>query len=94
MWWYRRGNSGGSLLPEEKKANMWHGRGNGGGSWPPAFPRSPDRPLKQIKFLESLPEVGLPVLPVLTSFLILTPYESNFNSSHNTNPDKKNPIIH
>ena len=36
----RRGNSGGSWLPEEKKANMWHGRGNGSGSWPPAFPRS------------------------------------------------------
>ena len=40
MWWYRRGNSGGSWLPEEKKANMWPGRGNSGGSWPPAFPRS------------------------------------------------------
>ena len=39
MWWYGRGNSGGSWLPEEKKANMWHGRGNSGGSWPPAFPR-------------------------------------------------------
>ena len=38
MWWYGRGNSGGSWLPEEKKANMWHGRGNGGRSWPPAFP--------------------------------------------------------
>ena len=25
------GNSGGSWLPEEKKANMWHGRGNSGG---------------------------------------------------------------
>ena len=32
MWWYGRGNSGGSWLPEEKKANMWHGRGNSGGS--------------------------------------------------------------
>ena len=40
MWWYGRGNSGGSWLPEEKKANMWPGRGNSGGSWPPAFPRS------------------------------------------------------
>ena len=38
MLWYRRGNSGGSWLPEEKKANFWHGRGNSGGSWPPAFP--------------------------------------------------------
>ena len=38
LWWYGRGNSGGSWLPEEKKANMWHGRGNSGGSWPPAFP--------------------------------------------------------
>ena len=41
MWWYGRGNSGGSRLPEKKKANMWHGRGNSGGSWPPAFLRSP-----------------------------------------------------
>ena len=40
MWWPGRGNSGGSWLPEEKKANMWPGRGNSGGSWPPAFPRS------------------------------------------------------
>ena len=40
MWWYGRGNSGGSWLPEEKKANMWPGRGNSGGSWPPAFLRS------------------------------------------------------
>ena len=40
MWCYVRGNSGGSWLPEEKKANVWHGRGNSGGSWPPAFPRS------------------------------------------------------
>ena len=38
MWWPGRGNSGGSWLPEEKKANMWPGRGNSGGSWPPAFP--------------------------------------------------------
>ena len=40
MWWYGRGKSGGSWLPEEKKANMWYGRGNSGGSWPPAFLRS------------------------------------------------------
>ena len=40
MWWPGRGNSGGSWLPEEKKANMWPGRGNSGGSWPPAIPRS------------------------------------------------------
>ena len=40
MWWNGRGNSGGSWLPEEKKANMWPGRGNSGGSWPSAFPRS------------------------------------------------------
>ena len=32
MWWYERENSGGSLLPEEKKAKMWPGRGNSGGS--------------------------------------------------------------
>ena len=25
MWWYGRGISGGSWLPEEKKANMWQG---------------------------------------------------------------------
>ena len=49
---------------------------------------SPNHPLKQIKLLESLPETSQPVLP-LTSFLILTPYESNFNSSYNTNPDQK-----
>ena len=42
MWWYGRGNGGGSWLQEEKKANMWHGRGNSDGSWPPAFPRSLD----------------------------------------------------
>ena len=41
MWWYGRGNSGGSWLQEEKKANMWRGRGNSDGAWPPAFPRSP-----------------------------------------------------
>ena len=35
MWWYGRGSSGGSWLPEEKKANMWPGMGNRGGSWPP-----------------------------------------------------------
>ena len=40
MWWHGRENSGGSWLPEEKKANMWPGRGNSGGSWPPAFPCS------------------------------------------------------
>ena len=40
MWWYGRGNSCGSWLPEEKKANMWPGKGSSGGSWPPAFPRS------------------------------------------------------
>ena len=40
MWWYGRGNSCGSWLPEEEKANMWHRRGNSGGSWPPAFPHS------------------------------------------------------
>ena len=35
-----RGNSGGSWLPENKKANMWHRRGNSGGAWPPAYPCS------------------------------------------------------
>ena len=40
MWWPGRGNSGGSWLPEERKANMWHWRGISGASWPPAFPRS------------------------------------------------------
>ena len=52
MWWYERGKSGGSWLPEEKKANMWHGRGNSGGSWPPAFPRS----YGTIKLDELVPE--------------------------------------
>ena len=32
MWGYGRGYSGGSWLPEEKKANMWPGRGNSGDS--------------------------------------------------------------
>ena len=45
MWWYGRGNSDGSWLPEEKKANMWPGRGNSGGSWPPALSRSLDMKL-------------------------------------------------
>ena len=48
MWWYGRGNSGGSWLPEEKKANMWPGRGNSGGSWPPAFPRSSEQMYKKL----------------------------------------------
>ena len=43
MWWYGRGNSSGSWLPEKKKANMWPGRGNSGGSLPSAFPRSYNR---------------------------------------------------
>ena len=42
MWWHGRGNSGGSWLPETKKANMLHRWGNSSGSWPPAFP--PARP--------------------------------------------------
>ena len=52
MWWYGRGNSGGSWLPEEKKANMWPGRGNSGGAWTPVFPRSYIWKRK-INFLES-----------------------------------------
>ena len=40
MWWHGRGKSGGSCLPEDKKANMWYGREKSGGSWAPAFPRS------------------------------------------------------
>jgi len=28
MWWYGRGYSDGSWIPEGKKANMWPGRGN------------------------------------------------------------------
>ena len=43
MWWFGKGNSGGSWLPKEKKANMWPERGNSGGSWPPAFPRSSEK---------------------------------------------------
>ena len=54
MWWYGRGNSGGSWLPEEKKANMWHGRGNSGGSWPPAFPCSPHKIVFVSKYLANL----------------------------------------
>jgi len=42
MWWYGRGNSGGSWLLEEKKGNVTR-KGNRGGSWPPFFPRSWDR---------------------------------------------------
>ena len=48
----------------------------------------PNQPLKQIKLLDPLPHAGQLVLP-LKSFLILTPYESNFNSSYRSNPDKK-----
>ena len=61
MWWYGRENSGGSWLPEEKKANMWDGRGNSGGSWLPAFPariaQDPD-PLdpQHLGFLDPDPE--------------------------------------
>jgi len=40
MWWYGRGNSGDSRLPEKKIANMRPGRGNSGGSWPSTFPHS------------------------------------------------------
>jgi len=39
MWWYERGNSGDSWLPEEKKANIKPGRGISGSSRPTAFPR-------------------------------------------------------
>ena len=46
MWWYGRGYTGGSWLPEEKKANMWPRTGKSGGSWPPAFPRSCGRLLE------------------------------------------------
>jgi len=53
MWWYGRGNSGGSWMPEEIKANMWHGRRNSGGSWPPAFPRSPS-PIFSLPFSKLL----------------------------------------
>ena len=48
----------------------------------------PFSPMKQIKLLEQLPDAGQPIIP-LTSFLILTPYESNFNSSYANNPDQK-----
>ena len=60
MWWYGRGNSGGSLLPEEKKANMWRGRGNSGGSWPPAPPpRSYYMPISGCTVVQPI------ILPVL-----------------------------
>ncbi len=48
----------------------------------------PFNPMKQIKLLEQLPDAGQPIIP-LTSFLILTPYESNFNSSYKSNSDQK-----
>ena len=54
MWWYGRGNNGGSWLPEEKKANMWHGRGNSGGSWPPASPRSQEISESTLSNIEKL----------------------------------------
>ena len=67
MWWYGRGNSGGSWLPEEKKANMWPGRGKGGGSWPPAFPRSSDIGVsgKKLFITFSMSKPNLPPLPYL-----------------------------
>jgi len=77
MWWYGRGNSGGSWLPEEKKANMWHervnsggswrhGRGNCGGSWPPVFPRSTKPPSPSFSGLIPLP-TNLPPSPASVS---------------------------
>ena len=48
----------------------------------------PDRPMNQIKLLEPLPDAGQPIIP-LTSFLILTPYESKFSSSYKSNPNQK-----
>ena len=56
MWWYGRGNSCGSWLSEEKKANMWPGRGNSGGSWPPAFPGSLDTTVSLHSFLTIINE--------------------------------------
>ena len=50
MWWYERGNSDGSWLPDEKKANMWHGRGKSGGSWLPAFPRPQSHVIRHLVF--------------------------------------------
>ena len=49
MWWYARGNSGGSWLPEEKKTNMWPGRRNSGGSLPATFPRSSRGPMRGMR---------------------------------------------
>ena len=68
MWWYRKGNSGDSWLPEEKKANMWYGRGNSSGSWPPAFP-----PLVRGGFRENLIDffLGRGVGGIVSTSLIL-----------------------
>ena len=70
MQWHRRGNSGGSWLPEDKKANMWRGRGIRGGSWPPAFPRSLEY-LNMTKFAKA--PCSLQCSPaVINQFLIMT----------------------
>jgi len=67
MWWYGRGNSGGSWLPEEKKANVWHGRGNSGGSWPPAFPRSSDTWIFNSFLIRRLLGIPLTIGPAILS---------------------------
>ena len=55
MWWYRRGNSGGSWLLEEKKLICARkGKENSGGSWPPAFPRSPYKKCSSVKLLPDI----------------------------------------
>jgi len=61
MWWYGRGNSGGSWLLEDKKANMWHGRGNSCGSWPPAFPRSSGQLTMKLRNKTIISSVSRPV---------------------------------
>ena len=58
MYWHGRGNSGGSWLPVDKKANMWHGRGNNGGSWPPAFPRSQEKDVESGDWRERKGNLG------------------------------------
>ena len=64
MWWYGRGNSGGSLLREEKKANMWYGRGNSGSSWPTAFPRTrrKEQTERNTGKLQQTPAVSFPLV--------------------------------
>ena len=72
MWWYGRGNSGGSWLPEEKKANLWPGRGNSGGSWPSAFPHS----LNKTQFCNSKLKIVKFSFKLIIFYMISKPYRT------------------